>query len=82
MTLKITCGAGVSDELALRVVGKVVAMGKISNKKTGPCYCFITTFDTDVGEVVVYSRRTPGITFTFLVSLRQIETPETAPNRD
>lgn len=47
----------VSPELALECVQQVVKMGKISHDTKGkPYYCWATTFDTNMGEVVVYTR--------------------------
>ena len=44
-----------TDEQALEIVCKVVALGKISETGKGKQYCFSTTFDTSLGLLVVYA---------------------------
>lgn len=57
MSLKIDIRDGISDELALDLVSLVVRNGKVSEDSKGKkYYCWITTFNVNGEEIVVYTR--------------------------
>ena len=57
MSLKIDIRDGISDELALDLVSLVVRNGKVSEDSKGEkYYCWITTFNVNGEEIVVYTR--------------------------
>ena len=58
MSLKIDIRDGISDELALELVSEVVKKGKVSEDSKGgeKYYCWITTFNVNGEEIVVYTR--------------------------
>ena len=48
----------IKPELALRLVARVVAAGKTSKGENGKMYyCWLTTFDTSDGEIMVSTRQ-------------------------
>ena len=57
MGLKIDIRDNISDELALELVSEVVRQGKVSQDNKGKkYYCWITTFNVNGEEIVVYTR--------------------------
>lgn len=55
--MKIDIRDGISDELALDLVSMVVRNGKVSEDSKGKkYYCWITTFNVNGEEIVVYTR--------------------------
>lgn len=62
METKIKINIDIRDnirpELALLLVARVIAGGKISEGENGKMYyCWITVFDTDEGEILVSTRQ-------------------------
>lgn len=48
----------IKPEMALRLVARVVADGKISKGENGKMYyCWVTVFDTPDGEIMVSTRQ-------------------------
>lgn len=48
----------IDPALALRLVARVIAEGKISKGENGKMYyCWLTTFDTPDGEIMVSTRQ-------------------------
>ena len=48
----------IKPDLALRLVARVIAGGKISRGENGKMYyCWLTTFDTPDGEIAVSTRQ-------------------------
>lgn len=57
MSMKIDIRDNINDTIALQLVLRVVEMGKVSQDSKGnKYYCWITTFDVNGDEIVVYTR--------------------------
>lgn len=58
MRIEIDIRDGITPELALEAVKRVVQEGKVSRGEKGKMYyCWGTTFSTSEGEVTVYTRQ-------------------------
>lgn len=58
MKVEIDIRDGIKPEIALECVKRVIQGGKISVGENGKMYyCWATTFDTPLGELVVYTRQ-------------------------
>lgn len=56
--MRIDIRDSIPDALALKLVLQVVKQGKISQGENGKMYyCWMTTFDTDLGEIAVSTRQ-------------------------
>lgn len=57
MSMKIDIRDGISDELALDLVSRVVRRGKVSQDSKGKkYYCWVTIFNVNDEEIAVYTR--------------------------
>ena len=56
------------DSLALDLVARVVAGGKVSKTSYGEQYCFLSVFQTNLRKVQVYCAMNKSGTSTFWVS--------------
>ena len=58
MKIEIEIKDGINPITALRAIEQVIAGGKVSRGENDkPYYCWATTFDTVVGEIVVLTRQ-------------------------
>lgn len=58
MKVEIDIRDGIKPEIALECVKRVIQSGKVSVGENGKMYyCWATTFDTPLGELVVYTRQ-------------------------
>ena len=71
--IKITHSSEISESMAVRLVGKVIDMGRVSD--FGKKYCFNTVFDTAHGDVHVIADRTYGGTDTFRLRMCKEDEP-------
>ena len=65
--ITITIDDSVSDEIAIRLIERVVGAGKIShNSKDGDFYCWATIYQTSEGDIAVYTSdraKSPNVAF-------------------
>lgn len=61
------------DYAAIHLVLQVVSQGMISESQGRPQYCFVTSFDTAIGKVMVGATRNPSGSHRFVVYTEEQE---------